>query len=80
MIDAPDIEEWLRDEARRKAAEAKASVKNEGGLTPFETDTFRSGGKEGKPMGRCPSCGLTEGRHAYYCAIAYPDEDEEGTT
>lgn len=80
MDDAPGIEEWLRDEARRKASEVRSMDKDAASITPFKSDTWKSAKKEGGQTVRCPSCGLTEGRHAYYCVVAYPDEEETETS
>lgn len=38
----------------------------------FKMFTFDIGTSSSEP---CPSCGLTMGRHAYFCALAHPEEE-----
>ncbi len=74
MVDTASLRHWLRQRAISKAKEAE--IASDKGLTPFDEDAWRGGSKDESQDRPCPSCGLSKGRHAYFCAIVYPEEAE----
>ena len=64
MVDTRAVRTWLREDAIEELAEFKKKSDKDA----FTGDVFK-GGEE-----PCPSCGLTDKLHTYYCAVAHPQK------